>query len=550
MFKTGLLILLVLAFLRLSGEAGNIPAGSVTVGKKIVILGEKGCTGGTPSPDELKSIGVEKRDALPVNGLMYNISNNGGHFCNLPMNTRNEITYEMLKPDIDLMSSFQFKNLTDNFVRLNISADLTADWYNDDEWAKILTKVRIASRAAREGKAAGFVLDNEQYNSQPFNYTAQAHRKEKSFSQYRQQVRKRGKEFMQALSSSFPHPPVIMFFCNSILYSKEKMPLLSVTSFGLWPDFLDGMMDGDPGAGFFDGYEASYHYRSYAQFAEARDIIKNKAAVFSSNPARYKKLIKVGFGLWLHAMDKGEYDVNPTDFTKNSYTPEEFKHALHYALLLSDGYVWLYSVPWFVPLPAEYMAAVKEARNPQALDFKPLERKEDKRGGYILSAKGRPDCQDGVVFAPYRNAGYVELYDFPKKWRFRLDPQDVGEKEKWYTQYTPKDWMDIEIGEWWEPQLNANYYGTAWYRFQFDAPKEWKGEKLYLTFGAIDEEGWIWINGNKAGDHNVGPEGWNSSFDIDVTSMILSGKTNTVVVKVYNSAGVGGIFKAVKIFTK
>ena len=516
---------------------------------KIVILGGIGGSGGQPSPGEFKPM-VAKTDALPINGVAYNLSHQGGYFADQCMDGKSVITDAMVRPDTELMRSFQFRNLTDNFVRLNIAAALTADWFDDAAWQAILAKIAVASRAAKAGGAVGFMLDNEQYNGQPYNYTAQAHRVEKSFDQYREQVRRRGQEFMRALGSALPHPKLLMLYGNAALYTCDpagKTPL-SVSQMGLWPPFLDGMMDADATAEFIDGFEQAYHYRSFAQFAEGREIIKEKAAGFSQDPARYRKRIKVGFGLWLHAMKQGEGKLNTTDFTQNSYTPDEFRHAIHYALRLSDGYIWLYSVPWF-SLPAEYLAAVREARQPQALDFQPLKRDEDPRGNYIISAKGRPDCADAVVFAAYRNAGKVELYDFPKTWRFRFDPQDAGIRAKWWATPLDQDWLALEIGDWWEPQLKLNYYGFAWYRFAFDVPAAWQGRKLRLVFGAVDEDAWIWVNGQKAGEHALGPEGWNSAFDLDVTGKLVPGQTNTIAVRVHNSAGVGGIWKSMKLFT-
>ena len=539
-------VLIALAGCRYLTPRAADPARAVTA--KIVILGGIGGSGGQPSPGELAPV-VAKADALPVNGTAYNLSHAGGYFADRCMDAGSTITAAMLQPDVDLMRSFRFRHLTDNFVRLNISAALTADWYDDAAWQTILAKIALASRAAREGGAVGFMLDNEQYNGQPFNYTAQAHRVEKSFAQYRPQVRRRGAEFMRALTSSFPQPKVLLLYGNAIIVTCDpagRTPLWA-KPMGLWPAFLDGMMDAATGAEIIDGFEQAYHYRSYAQFREAREIVREKAAAFSEDPRRYRAQIRVGFGLWLHAMSQAEGKLNTADFAQNSFTPDEFRHALHYALRLSDGYVWLYSVPWF-SLPPEYLEAVKQARSPQALDFQPLARQEDPRGGYIISAKGRPDCADAVVFAAYRNAGRVEVYDFPKAWRFRLDPQDAGVRERWWQTPIDREWSAIEIGDWWEPQLKTTYYGFAWYRLEFDAPATWQGRTLRLVFGAVDEEAWVWVNGAQAGEHALGPEGWNSAFDLDVTGRLVPGRRNTVAVRVHNSAGVGGIWKSVKLF--
>lgn len=514
---------------------------------KMIIVGGIGGTGGQPAPSELDEKLVRQVDALPVDGFVFNLTHNGGYFPDFCV--QREFPYAKMAPDVNRMKSFQFSNLQHRFVRINISAQLTADWFDDKAWGLIVENMKTASRAIKETEAEGVVLDDEQYGPQPFNYTAQAHRAEKDFASYQEQARKRGRQFMEALASERPGMKMLIFYANA-QFGQNAKASLSACTFGLWPAFFDGLMDGDPKAEFFDAFENAYGYRSFEQFKKARDLIKIQGASLSQDPERYKRRIKAAYGLWLHRSDAGEGNLDQKDFTKNSHTPEELKHAIHYAMLMSDGYIWLYSFPWF-QLPKEYLDAVKDARKPQALDFKPLVRPgENQPAAYICSAKGRTDCDDNVVFAPLKNAGYAELYDFPKKWRFRMDPENCGIQNQWFKVYQPQDWIDIEIGDWYEPQLKKTYLGYSWYRFEFDAPREWEGKKLLLAFGAVDEEAWIWINGAKAGEHAFGPDGWNSAFEIDATGKFLPGKKNALVVRVNNSAGVGGIWKSVKVFSK
>ncbi|MDD3928060.1 MAG: hypothetical protein PHT33_15560, partial [bacterium] len=320
---------------------------------------------------------------------------------------------------------------------------------------------------------------------------------------------------------------------------------LRIMSMGLWPAFLDGMMDADAAAEFIDGYEQSYTYRTYAEFRDARKLIKETAAALSQDPERYKKRIKVSFGL-LVGSPGGE--LNTADFSRNHFTPEELKHALHYALRLSDGYVWIYGARW-LKLPEAYNEAIRECRKPQSLNFKQRESKNSPLDYHMASTKGNPNRADGTVFDPYKNAGYKEVYDFPKQWRFRLDPGNKGLSESWYSGYNAELWRNIDISEWWEPQLRHTYLGYAWYRFEFDAPAEWTGKKLVLVFGGVDEQAWVWINGMEAGSHAYGPSGWNIPFDIDAGGRIIPGKKNVICVRVHNSAAVGGIWKSVKIFS-
>jgi len=131
--------------------------------------------------------------------------------------------------------------------------------------------------------------------------------------------------------------------------------------------------------------------------------------------------------------------------------------------------------------------------------------------------------------------------------RFKLDPDDVGEQEKWYaTGLDDSKWDTIEIRQWWEPQ-GYRYDGVAWYRRTIQAPPSAKGRKLYLAFGAVDESAWLYVNGLRAGDHDQGEYGWDKRFLVDVTDQLRPGEPNQITVMVYDRGAYGGIWKSVKL---
>ena len=71
-------------------------------------------------------------------------------------------------------------------------------------------------------------------------------------------------------------------------------------------------------------------------------------------------------------------------------------------------------------------------------------------------------------------------------------------------------------------------------------------KKLELVFGAVDESAFVWLNGEKIGEHDVGEGGWNDRFSIPITGKLKPGE-NDLVVRVLNRTGPGGIWKSVKI---
>ena len=71
---------------------------------------------------------------------------------------------------------------------------------------------------------------------------------------------------------------------------------------------------------------------------------------------------------------------------------------------------------------------------------------------------------------------------------------------------------------------------NMWYRRNFEIPAAWKGKRLLLHFDAIDHDATVFINGQKAGSHAGGYDG----FSLDITSFTHPG-VNIVVVGAHDA---------------
>ncbi len=139
------------------------------------------------------------------------------------------------------------------------------------------------------------------------------------------------------------------------------------------------------------------------------------------------------------------------------------------------------------------------------------------------------------------------IADLPKAWRFRLDFNDEGQKRNWGAVIVDKtQWQPIKIGEWWEPQ-GHQYDGIAWYRVDFDVPPDAKRDGLTLSFGAVDESAWVYLNGKHVGKHDVGEGGWDQRFEIPLGDAVKIGANNQLAVRVRDRTSYGGIWKSVKL---
>ena len=144
-------------------------------------------------------------------------------------------------------------------------------------------------------------------------------------------------------------------------------------------------------------------------------------------------------------------------------------------------------------------------------------------------------------------AGAVKgnAFSLPKDgWHLKMDENDVGVEKKWFLPDAPLDgWEPIEIETFWGGKGGE---GVGWYRGDVTFPEPPEGKPVYLHFGAVDEELMLWIDGDYVGEHNIGPEGWDKSFSLDVTGKLTAGEHH-IAMRVVNSAHAGGVWKPITI---
>jgi beta-glucuronidase len=94
---------------------------------------------------------------------------------------------------------------------------------------------------------------------------------------------------------------------------------------------------------------------------------------------------------------------------------------------------------------------------------------------------------------------------------------------------------------------------VAWYRVRFKVPADLSGRKLVLHFGAVDEEAWVYLNGELVGEHSAATTGqtvhqiWDQPFDVPLTNA-RPGAENVLAVRVRDSMMAGGVYKPVRLF--
>ena len=179
----------------------------------------------------------------------------------------------------------------------------------------------------------------------------------------------------------------------------------------------------------------------------------------------------------------------------------------------------------------------------------------------------------------------VDSISLPPLWQVKLDPGEAGVREKWFSrtpgdgegedwqsisthrwlgwdkqgmpehvgfawyrtrEHLPEtsegDWQETEIGRYWAD----DYVGIGWYRRAFDSPAIPEDGAAFLHFGAVDESCWVWINGIFVGSHDIGPDGWDKPFRLEITEALRPGE-NHIAVRAENVAYAGGIWQPVTL---
>jgi hypothetical protein len=153
-------------------------------------------------------------------------------------------------------------------------------------------------------------------------------------------------------------------------------------------------------------------------------------------------------------------------------------------------------------------------------------------------------------------AGAAELAVLPldgDAWRFCLDPKDQGKVEAWFKAGTDRRaWARITVPGLWEKSGIAgtapDYDGLAWYARTFEVPPAWRGQKVLLHVGAVDDEAEAWVNGEFVGDHLDREQpgtAWDQPFEFDLTPRLQWEGSNELVLRVNDTHLGGGIWKSV-----
>ena len=329
--------------MKLTFAVRDFPVEPVGSDKK-VLLWASGDWGGMPSPSTVRRRIAELYDS-GADGVVLTATPRLGpdpvYFADHFMSTQ-PFSWEDFSDNLADLQAIKWGSLDHSLLRINVMPG-RVDWFEED-WQVVTDKARLAARLCREGGLAGIMFDGEQYHihiepeSAIFDYGSRPLRTDKSVEDYSRQAHLRGRQMAEAMVAEYPDIDVLTTWGGAEGGANQEL---------LGP-FLEGMAS-VAGGNVYDGNERSYGSRKLRDFLPAYERM-----------VQYSDKVAPGFALW------------PERF----HSPEDLRHALHYALRLSEKYVWLYTERkgvnfWPDGTPPEYYEAIKQARQPQSPSWVP-----------------------------------------------------------------------------------------------------------------------------------------------------------------------------------
>ena len=341
---------------------------------------------------ELRRHAERLQHHIPFDGLVITVypdgyQNRDGRYC-WWFGGRKHARGDFRQAITDLKAT-RFGRFTDNFIDFETTVrykpakdDANLDWF-DPKWSRVADNGAVAAHVAREGRLKGLFIDVEAYAGGlgpwrcPFVYqTYAALMKEagetpRGLDECVAQVRKRGREFMRAVTEVYPDITIAM---------------IQDTGWAAGPlvkSFVEGMLEVPGKVTFVDGAEQAYRLMTRDEFAALRGSAERAQTSGLYNRMEY------GFGIWWDFRSSaGMAAFDARKVADNVRTPERLEHALYNALTVADRYVWVYSfgaypssigwnssygesAEWTVEFPRAYVEAFRNCRKPHDLAWRP-----------------------------------------------------------------------------------------------------------------------------------------------------------------------------------
>jgi hypothetical protein len=365
-FISGSILVMLLVILYLPLRAVETQANA----KKLIEYGWD-----APTPDFFRQQ-IKAMEKRPFDGVI------------VKLNAGKEVFKKTAYPDTAFaqdrqdLAATKSSNLTDNFLVMWAGMDAGWDWFNDADWAAAEKNIYNFATTAKIGHFRGIAFDAEPYSVSPWIYEKQTQHQTKTLQAYQKQVRKRGGQFMQALQSGQPGTQVLTLGLLSWMKWLTRLEPAKLAQelakhpYGLWPAFINGMLDVvQSSSAIIDGNEWAYYFSSAAAFDKTRDTIFQTVRKFVDpvNDQKYAKQVKIGQSVFIDLLiNLLPLNVKTSPFVgtvQNLLPPETrlplLEHNIYHSLRTTDRYSWVYSEQidwWKNNIPTGVEMAIRSAK--------------------------------------------------------------------------------------------------------------------------------------------------------------------------------------------
>jgi hypothetical protein len=248
---------------------------------------------------------------------------------------------------IDDLKACRFTKFTDNFIRFNCTPGTLA-WDDDAGWKALADKAAILAWICKEAGVKGICFDPESYGEKQYQY---APAKGRSFPETAALARRRGAQVMRAIAAEHRSLTLMSFWlaslCMAAGQSENSDEVLATHDYGLWPAFLNGLLDEvPPGMTLVDGNENGYYIEG-PQYHEVASRMRSLtgpalATVAPEHRAKYRAQTQTGFGFFLDMYINPEGDKYYRGPKPGGTRLDRLGENVAAALEASDQYVWIY----------------------------------------------------------------------------------------------------------------------------------------------------------------------------------------------------------------
>ncbi|MGH9524833.1 MAG: glycoside hydrolase family 2 TIM barrel-domain containing protein [Terriglobales bacterium] len=135
------------------------------------------------------------------------------------------------------------------------------------------------------------------------------------------------------------------------------------------------------------------------------------------------------------------------------------------------------------------------------------------------------------LLAPACLAATRQVVSFDQGWKYHRGEVANASAMK----FAESEWEAISLPHTWntdhDPPQAGYYRGPGWYRKTFDAPRQWRGRRVFIRFGAASLVAQVFLNGQELGEHRGGF----AAFVFELTPHLRFGAHNVLAVRVDNS---------------